>query len=75
MADIRVPRQNLTPVTTTPVRPAVRAAQQAFFQAAAAGEPPRSAPAAPQAAQPAAKPAEPDPQRPMRPGSLLDIKV
>jgi hypothetical protein len=51
----------------------VRAAQQAFFQAAA-GEPVRPAPAA-QPAQPAAKTAETDAQRPMRPGSLLDIKV
>lgn len=75
MADIRVPRQNLTPVQPQPVRPAVRAAQAAFFQAAAAATAPARPAPAPTAAQPAAKTAEPDPQRPMRPGSLLDIKV
>ena len=74
MADIRVPRQNLTPAPAAPVRPAVRAAQQAFFQAAAAGDQLRPAPIAQPSAQPA-KAAEADPQRPMRPGSLLDIKV
>ncbi|OYX34666.1 MAG: hypothetical protein B7Y99_05040 [Caulobacterales bacterium 32-69-10] len=77
MADIRIPRQSLTP-TPAPVRPAVRAAQQAFFQAAAAGEQvgaARTAPPPQSAAPSAAKPAEADPQRPMRPGSLLDIKV
>jgi hypothetical protein len=77
VADIRVPRQNLTPAPAAPVRPAVRAAQQAFFKAAA-GEPVRPAPtarAAQPSAQPAAQPADADPQRPMRPGSFLDIKV
>jgi hypothetical protein len=53
------------------VRPqAARAAQQAFFQAAAGREP-----AYHKAAAPTAQPTDAAPQRPMRPGSFVDIKV
>ena len=72
-------RPNLQlPVTTArPVRPETRAAQKAFFQAAVTGapaaraEPIRApAPAARTGPQP-----DPEPQRYLRPGSLVDIKV
>ena len=68
-----------------PARPQpadARAAQRAFFSqalAAAQAAPPAAAAPAPlraQAAQPLqAAVAAPPPDRPMRPGSLLDIKV
>ena len=72
-------RPNLHPLVPTvrPVRPDVRAAQKAFFEAAvvpasaARQEPVRAAAAAKRGeTQP-----EPQPQRYLRPGSLLDIKV
>ena len=70
-------RPNFPPPATTPrpVRPEARAAQKAFFQAAVAptaaarAEPVRPAAAASRTA------AEGEPQRYLRPGSLLDIKV
>lgn len=66
------------PIPAAPAaRPAVAAAQRAFFQAAL--DPTRTtAQAEPSAAAPAAR-AEAvralDPERPARPGSLLDIRV
>jgi len=76
MADLRVPPNALTPIPAGRPPAGARAerlreAQRAFFQAAL-----DQAPQAPQAAEtkPAeAKPAEP--QRYLRPGSLVDIKV
>lgn len=66
----------------------VRAAQRAFFDTALAGEmaaaaPTRPSVATPRAAAPpparevrvAVDPAAPAPAKPLRPGSLLDIKV
>lgn len=78
MADLRIPRTPQPPATVpaAPVRPSVRAAQQAFFRQAMASEQVR--PAAPQQAmQPAAKPATDAPasERLLRPGSFVDIKV
>ncbi len=71
--------------TASPRTEAVRAAQRAFFDTALAGEP-AAAPAGParvEATSPrpapevraAIDPAAPPPARPLRPGSLLDIKV
>lgn len=79
MADLRITGGAAAPVQ--PQRPeAVRAAQRAFFQAALQGVQPvaptpaqTTRPAAtvqPQAAAPSA-----EPQRYLRPGSLVDIKV
>ena len=74
-------RLNFPPPATTarPVRPEARAAQRAFFDAAltrAAAAAPRPEPvrAAAAAARTTAEP-EAQPQRYLRPGSLLDIKV
>lgn len=73
-------RPNLTGQSPlqTPQRPAQSAAQRAFFQAAMSQAQPAAAQASPQAAPvhrvPTALPAEP-PQRVLRPGSLLDIRV
>jgi hypothetical protein len=75
MADVRPPGGPALPVPTAPVRPAVRAAQQAFFRQAMAAEPAAPAPKAAPRPAPAAQPPAPDPARPLRPGSLLDIKV
>jgi hypothetical protein len=70
VADIRIPPLS-TPPVRTPAPQAARSAQQAFFQAAMGREQ-----TPPPAAAPAPKPTtEVAPQRPMRPGSLLDIKV
>ena len=74
-------RPNFPPPATTPrpQRPEARAAQKAFFQAAvdaAAPAGPRAEPVRPAGAttrtlvQP-----DPEPQRYLRPGSLVDIKV
>lgn len=75
MADLRIPSLPVPRPSAAPANPAaseaVRAAQQAFFQTAL-GQIQASAPAA--RAAPATT-AEPGPQRPLRPGSLLDIKV
>ena len=74
-------RPNFPPPATTarPVRPDVRAAQKAFFQASVTAAAPTAARPEPvRAAAPAARTAtqpEPEPQRYLRPGSLLDIKV
>jgi predicted component of type VI protein secretion system len=75
MADIRniggrplVPQARPAPARTE----AVRAAQRAFFQAALAAEPP---PAAPRTAAPVVQPVASASGRPLRPGSLVDIKV
>ncbi len=72
MADLRVPAR--LPAVQPPARTeAVRAAQRAFFQTAGAAEP-APAPARPEVRdlpEPGAAP----PARPLRPGSLLDIKV
>ncbi|HTI68128.1 MAG TPA: hypothetical protein VL460_11345 [Caulobacteraceae bacterium] len=76
MADLRIPPPSVPagaqrPGAAQPVRPqAARAAQQAFFQAAAGREP-----AYHKAAAPTAQPTDAAPQRPMRPGSFVDIKV
>lgn len=80
MADLRI--TGGVPAPVQPQRPeGVRAAQRAFFQAALQGV----QPAAPTRAAPTARPAatvQPqttapaaEPQRYLRPGSLLDIKV
>jgi hypothetical protein len=63
----------------TPARPAPSAAQRAFFQAAMgqaaqAGPSPSPTMATPTQRVPGELPAEP-PQRLLRPGSLLDIRV
>ena len=74
------PNVQLPATTARPVRPETRAAQKAFFEAAMGRA---AAPAAPTAepvraaaatARSTAQP-EPQPQRWLRPGSLLDIKV
>ena len=80
MADIGNPVGGARQVVATqPVGPneAVKAAQRAFFQAALAG-----ADIAPPSPSPAARTAKTGPidlsnppPRPLRPGSLLDIKV
>jgi hypothetical protein len=63
---------------TAPARPEARAAQRAFFQAAvaqaapASAEPVRSVHAAQRVPR---DPDAPRPERLLRPGSLLDIKV
>lgn len=64
--------------TAAPARPEARAAQRAFFQAAvdraagtASSEPVRSV----EAARRVPREGEPRPERLLRPGSLLDIKV
>ncbi len=90
MADLRVSAQPPAAVPARPVpaarAEAVRAAQRAFFETALAGDtqaasPPRAAAptatAAPVRAEVrvAIDPAAPAPTRPLRPGSLLDIKV
>lgn len=72
-------RPNLTGQSPlqTQQRPAPTAAQKAFFQAAMGQAQPAAAQpvqAAPTQRIPAALPAEP-PQRILRPGSLLDIRV
>jgi hypothetical protein len=83
-------RPSVTPQAAPPARPAAdaarAAAQRAFFQAAMGGEVPTTpAPRpvdpvmgaqkfTPQASQRASIPEEP-PQRILRPGSFLDIKV
>ena len=84
-------RTAMTPQTTAPARPAVdtarAAAQRAFFQAAMGGveapTTPKPRPVdpvqaasrfTPQASQRASIPDEP-PQRILRPGSFIDIKV
>ena len=75
-------RPNFPPpaTTTRPLRPEARAAQKAFFQAvvsapaattAARAEPVRAA----SRAERTVVPPEPEPQRYLRPGSLVDIKV
>jgi hypothetical protein len=85
MADLRVTGGLPAPVPK-PALPseAARAAQRAFFQAAlnaaapaAPSRPVETQPAAPRAATLQAAPAAPatEPNRYMRPGSLLDIKV
>jgi hypothetical protein len=69
----------IQPPATAPARPEARAAQRAFFQAAvtraaapASAEPVRSV----EAAQRVIRDADaPRPERLLRPGSLLDIKV
>ena len=83
MADLRIPAagSSLVPqARTTPARSeAVKAAQRAFFQAALNGVEPVAATAQPKVAPAAA--AQPirseggQPNRLLRPGSLLDIKV
>ena len=85
MAEIR---HVATPVANLPAAPrgsaraeAVRTAQAAFFQAAltspaATGAPPAAARPVTQAAQVNAfDPDAPAPTRPLRPGSLVDLKV
>jgi hypothetical protein len=74
-------RPNFPLVTTPrPQRPEARAAQRAFFEAVQQATPAvRAAPSEPVRAaapvqRPAAEPQQP-PQRYLRPGSLLDIKV
>ena len=74
------PNVQLPATTARPVRPETRAAQKAFFQAALGAAAPASAATAEpiRAAAPAARSRpQPDaePQRYLRPGSLLDIKV
>ena len=75
-------RPNFPPPATTarPVRPDVRAAQKAFFQAAVTAAAPAARPdpvgAAAAASRTGRQPEpEPEPQRYLRPGSLLDLKV
>lgn len=73
-------RPNLTGQSPlqTPQRPAPNAAQKAFFQAAMGQAQPAAAQASAQVAPvhrvPTVLPADP-PQRVLRPGSLLDIRV
>ena len=70
------PNFPLPATTARPVRPDVRAAQKAFFQAAVTAAAPGPEPV--RAAAPAARAdvrSEAEPQRYLRPGSLLDIKV
>jgi hypothetical protein len=83
MADLRIPGST-PPVPRGPTAPVrtdtARAAQRAFFQAALGQSQatPQASPAGPKppvAAAPAVQQTAPDPQRPLRPGSLLDIKV
>lgn len=89
MADLKLPAvvPGARP-TSTPRAEAVRAAQRAFFETALAGEmagaaPVRAAspavPVAPVApareVRAAIDPSASLPERPLRPGSLLDIKV
>jgi hypothetical protein len=83
MADMKIPGS----LPTIPARPmsgaraeAIRNAQKAFFQAAmpeAHRAPPEPKPSAKpqQSAAPTATPATNEPQRYLRPGSRLDIKV
>jgi hypothetical protein len=79
MADLRIPRNTLP----APVRPgadaarleAARAASRAFFQAALAEASPAAEPAPVRAQAATAAPRAPDPARPLRPGSIIDIKV
>lgn len=85
MAEIRPPASGALPQSGRPAAPARSAAQRAFFQQALGAAPvaaqaqvpalvPR--PAAQGAAPVAVKTTEADaPQRYLRPGSLLDIKV
>ncbi|MBE7220866.1 MAG: hypothetical protein INR64_20560 [Caulobacteraceae bacterium] len=80
MADIRTPAPGASLVPQGRIAPArsetVRAAQRAFFEAALNGTTAQSRPA-PQArsAQPVAVNVDGAPNRNLRPGSLLDIKV
>ncbi len=79
MADMRIPPSRLTPTvpSQSPARAeALKTAQRAFFQAAMneAPAPAAAKPAAP-AAPAAAAPASEAPQRYLRPGSRVDIKV
>lgn len=73
-------RPNFPPPATTarPVRPETRAAQKAFFQAVVSATAPAAARTEPvRSVAPAARvtQGEAEPQRYLRPGSLLDIKV
>jgi hypothetical protein len=70
----RLPALTPQPPQAQPARD-VQAAQRAFFQAAVTARPPAAAPAPAQAAAPARPTAAPDPNRPLRPGSLVDIRV
>jgi hypothetical protein len=88
MADLRI-STNLPatrPETGAERNEAVRAAQRAFFEAAMKRTPLQSLPAASAAAAPAQPPASPrvdkfvfdpdnPPEHPLRPGSLVDIRV
>lgn len=87
MADLRIPAALPAARPAAAARTdAVRAAQRAFFDTAlAGGVPAPAATAAPVAPAPPVAPARevrvavdpqaPAPSRPLRPGSLLDIKV
>lgn len=75
MADMKIPPGGSTPAIRPAGAPArseaARLAQRAFFEAALRGEA-----AKPQPQPSAARPADSSQlQRPLRPGSLLDIKV
>ena len=74
MADLRIPPASVPVARTQPLArvDATTAAQRAFFQAALNNE--TFAPA-PKPATVRAEPAAASPQRLLRPGSLLDIKV
>ena len=73
------PNVQLPATTARPVRAETRAAQKAFFQAATTAVAPTAARPEPiRAAAPTARTVtrpDAEPQRYMRPGSLLDIKV
>ena len=78
MAELRIPPANFSAPVRAPAQAprvdAARAASRAFFQTAVTSEAaPAQRPAAP-AVRPAQSPTI-DPQRPLRPGSLVDVKV
>lgn len=84
MADMKIPRPTLPATVARPMSgaraEAIRSAQKAFFQAATtetqASARPEQKPAKARPAAPAVAPVtEGQPQRYLRPGSRLDIKV
>lgn len=87
MADLRIPSSLPPAATPTPARTseAVRAAQRAFFDTAltnasapSVARPAAAAPAAAAQAKPAvtvSTEGQAPPARPLRPGSLLDIRI
>ena len=76
MAEFRIPSSTIATLHAPSPAPrvdAARAASRAFFQTVVSNDPAPSRPAAP---APAATPtAAPDPERPLRPGSLVDVRI